>query len=122
VIVTKPSSSARRWLVTQSMLGLLPTLLALAGWLLFARTSLRDRAGLAVALLPPLGIVGYLYFAVAYWTKDGDLLKATYLLTTAAGWAIGFGYALDRLRGVTWRLAVVALVVVAVAELPFLLY
>ncbi len=69
---------------------------------LFARSSLRDRSRLAVALLPPLAIAGYLYFAVVYWTPDGDLLKATYMLTTTAGWAIGFGYALDRIRGRLW--------------------
>ena len=55
-----------------------------------------------------LGILGYLYFTVSYPTPDGDVLKATYMLTTTAGWALGFGYALDRLRG-RWFALVVAL-------------
>ena len=105
----KPSSSARRHLELQSLLGLVPTLLALVGWALFAIRSWRDRSGLAVALLPPLAIAGYLYFAVVYWSPDGDLLKATYMLTATAGWAIGFGYALDRIRGRLWPVTLVLL-------------
>ncbi len=120
--VTKPSSHARRHLELQSLLGLVPTLLALIGWALFALRSLRDRPRLAVALLPPLAIVGYLYFAVVYWTPDGDLLKATYMLTTAAGWAIGFGYALDRIRGRCGRSRSPCSALLALAELPFLIY
>jgi hypothetical protein len=121
-VVTTPSAWARHNLVLQSLLGLVPTLLALVGWALFALRSWRDRAGLAVALLPALAIVGYLYFAVAYWTHDGDLLKTTYMLTAVAGWAIGFGYALDRIRGRLWPIMVVLLGLFAIAELPFLVY
>jgi hypothetical protein len=120
--VTKPSGSERRQLQLQSLLGLVPTLLALLGWAAFARASLRERAGLAVALLPPLSLVGYLYFAVSYWTPDGALLKATYVLTAASAWAIGFGYALDRLRGRFWHVTLVLLGLCALAELPFLFY
>ena len=43
------------------------------------------------------------------------------MLTTAAGWALGFGYALDRLRGRAWR-SLVLLGLFALAELPFLVY
>ena len=121
---TKPSCrrATRRHLELQSLLGLVPTLLALVGWALFAIRSWRDRAGLAVALLPPLAIAGYLYFAVVYWSPDGDLLKATYMLTATAGWAIGFGYALDRIRGRLWPVTLVLLGLFALAELPFLIY
>jgi hypothetical protein len=118
--VTRPTSSAKRELRIQSFLGLVPTLLALVGWAAFARASLRERAGLAVALLPLLAIVGYLYFAFVYWTPDGDLLKATYMLTGAAGWAIGFGYALDRIRGRLWPVTIAVLALCALVELPFL--
>jgi hypothetical protein len=45
-----------------------------------------------------------------------------YLLTTTASWALGFGYALDRLRGGAWRLTVALLALCALVELPFLLY
>ena len=122
VTVTKPSASAARSLRLQSLLGLVPTALAVVGWLLLARASLRRRAALAIALLPLLGLAAYLYFAGRYWTPDGDLLKATYMLTTAAGWAIGFGFALDRLRGRWFTVTVVLLGLIALAELPFLVY
>ena len=121
--VKKPSASARHRLQLQAVVGLVPTLLALVGWVLFARESWRRREGLAVALLAPLAIAGYLYFAVVYWTSDGDLLKTTYMLTAASAWAIGFGYALDRLRGRLWRVTLVLLVAVraARAAVPLLL-
>jgi hypothetical protein len=76
-------------------------------------------------VLPPLGILAYLYFAVAYSyaaLPDGDLLKATYMLTTAAGWAIGFGYALERIRGRLWGPTSALLAGAALVELPFLRY
>ena len=120
--VTSPGGSARRQLQLQSLLGLVPTLLALFGWVAFARASLRERAGLAVALLPAFAIVGYLYFAVLYWQPDGALLKATYMLTAASAWAIAFGYALDRLRGRLWYVTLVLLGLCALAELPFIVY
>ncbi len=120
--VTRPSAHAARWLKLQSLLGLVPTALALAGWVLLARSSWRRREGLAVALLPLLGLSAYLYFAVRYWTPDGDLLKATYMLTTAAGWALAFGYALDRLPGRAFKVTVALLGLLALAELPFLFY
>jgi hypothetical protein len=44
------------------------------------------------------------------------------MLTTAVGWAIGFGYALDRLPGRAFRATVVLLGLLALAELPFLFY
>jgi hypothetical protein len=106
----------------QSFVGLLPTLLAVAGWLLLLARSVRAPPRLAVALLPGLGLLGYLYFTVSYPTADGDVLKASYMLTTAPAWALGFGYALDRLPG---RLRVVVagvLAASALVALPFLLY
>jgi hypothetical protein len=77
---------------------------------------------LPVALLPGLGLLGYLYFTVSYPTADGDVLKASYMLTTAPAWALAFGYAIDRLPS---RMRVVAAIVLgasALASLPFLLY
>ena len=65
----------------------------------FARASLRRPRRLAGrAAAAARRSLGYLYFAVSYPTPDGDLLKASYMLTTAR---LGdrFGYALDRLRG-----------------------
>jgi hypothetical protein len=106
----------------QSFVGLLPTLLAVAGWLLLLARSVRAPPRLAVALLPGLGLLGYLYFTVSYPTPDGDVLKASYMLTTAPAWALAFGYGLDRLPG---RLRVVVagvLAASALVALPFLLY
>jgi len=114
--------SARHELELQAVVGLLPTLLAVAGWLWFLLGSLRSPPRLAVALTPLLGLIGYLYFTVSYPTPDGDVLKATYMLTTAVGWALGFGYALDRLRGRAFLAVVGLLGVSALLELPFLLY
>jgi hypothetical protein len=106
----------------QAFLGLLPTLLAVAGWLSLLVRSWRVPERLPAVLLPALGLLGYLYFTVSYPTPDGDVLKASYMLTTAPAWALAFGYALDRLRG-RWRLAVAAILAAsALASLPFLLY
>jgi dolichyl-phosphate-mannose-protein mannosyltransferase len=121
-IVGTPTTGQRHRLVLQSLLGLFPTLVALAGWLLMARASLRRPQALVVALLPVLGIIGYLYFAVSYWTDDGDLLKATYMLSAAGAWALGFGYALDRLRGRAWPAVLAVLGVCALVGLPFIVY
>ena len=95
--------------------------LLVAAAVLLAR-SLRSPPRLAVALLPGLGVLGYLYFTVSYPTSDGDVLKASYMLTTAPAWALAFGYAVDRLPGRA-RVAVAALLAAsALAALPFLLY
>ena len=106
----------------QSFLGLLPTLLAVAGWVLLLLRSRRVPGRLPVALLPGLGILGYLYFTVSYPTPDGDVLKASYMLTTAPAWALAFGYALDRLPGRVRLLTAAVLAASALASLPFLLY
>jgi hypothetical protein len=106
----------------QAFLGLLPTLLAVVGWVVLLARSWRTPARLPVALLPGLGLLGYLYFTVSYPTPDGDVLKASYMLTTAPAWALAFGYAVDRLPG-RLRLVVAAILVAsALVSLPFLLY
>jgi hypothetical protein len=107
---------------SQSILGLLPTLLAVGGWLVLLVRSRGDPVRLSVALLPGLGLLGYLYFTVSYPTPDGDVLKASYMLTTAPAWAIAFGYAVDRLPGRIRPAAAVILGASALASLPFLLY
>jgi hypothetical protein len=115
-----PSAGAKRSLVIQSVVGLVPTLLALIGWLLLARSSLRRPKALAVAALPVIGLAGYLYYAARYWTHDGDLLKTTFMLSTTAAWALGFGYALDRIRGRWWPVTLALVGVAALVEIPFL--
>jgi hypothetical protein len=106
----------------QSFLGLLPTLLALVGWVLLLVRSLRAPPRLATALLPGLGLLGYLYFTVSYPTPDGDVLKASYMLTTAPAWALAFGYALERIPGRARVVVAGVLAASALAALPFLLY
>jgi hypothetical protein len=122
-----PTPRQKRELKQQSELGLVPTLLALAGWGGMLVTALRRRAPalLAAALLPLLGIFGYLYFTVSYPTPDGDVLKASYMLTTAPAWALAFGYAFDWVSG-RGRLVRAALLLVtagsALLSIPFLVY
>ncbi len=106
----------------QSFLGLLPTLLALSGWVVLLARSWRVPARLPTAMLPGLALLGYLYFTVSYPTPDGDVLKASYMLTAAPAWALAFGYAVDRLPGRTRLLLCAVLIVSALASLPFLLY
>ena len=123
-----PDRGTRRELQAQSLLGVAPTLLAVGGWLLILAASLRRRtlarapAQPLVALLPLAGLAGYLYFAVSYPTPDGDVLKATYLLTTAPAWALAFAYALDRLPRRALVPAAALLAASALADLRFLVY
>jgi hypothetical protein len=96
-------ATGKRELEAQNVLGFLPTLLAIGGVLALVRESLRkgSRFGspglLVVALLPIVGLLGFLVFTVTYPSGDGDVIKAAYVLTTVPGWAIGFGYAVSRL-------------------------
>lgn len=115
----KGEPAAKGQLRLQSWVGLLPTLLAVGGLV----ALLRRRLWL-VALVPVLGLLGYGFFTVAYPTADGDVLKSSYMLTTATAWALCFGYAVDvlaRRRRLGIALAAV-LCASALAELPFLLY
>ena len=98
------------------------TCLALALGLALLVRSRGSPARLPVAVLPGLGLLGYLYFTVGYPTPDGDVLKASYMLTTAPAWAIAFGYAVDRLPSRLRPVAAVVLGASALAALPFLLY
>jgi hypothetical protein len=90
--------TGRRELEAQNVLGFVPTLLAIGGviGLLVAavrKGRLADPALLVTALLPVVGLLGFLLFTVSYPSGDGDVIKAGYLLTTVPAWAIGFGYA-----------------------------
>jgi hypothetical protein len=101
---TAPSSKTERQLKLQNEIGLLPTALALAGWVALLVCAARTREP-ATALLPLFGLVGvlsFLYFTVANPSPDGDVLKATYLLTTIPVWAVSFGWALDRVARDRW--------------------
>jgi hypothetical protein len=93
-------AARERWLLrAQSLAAAVPTVLAVAGWLALLWRSRRRPELLPVTLLPLAGIAGMLYFTVSYPTPDGDVIKATYMLTTVPAWALCFGAAVDRL----WR-------------------
>ena len=122
-----PSEAARRELTAQSVAGLLPTGLAVAGWLALLAAAVRRLRSrperLLVALLPLAGIAGMLYFTVSYPTPDGDVIKATYMLTTLPAWALAFGLATERAaRGRAALVLVPLLVLAALASLRFALY
>jgi len=125
---TPPTPEVDRQLTLQSELGLVPTAMALGGWIALLVGSLRRRAlgpgRLAVALLPLFGLLSFLYFTVSYPTPDGDVIKTVYMLITVPGWALGFGYAVDRLsRNVLTGLAIaVFLVGSLVLSLGFLIF
>ncbi len=120
----KPSPARNGWLVVQQIVGLIPTGLAIGGWLvlLWLAVRRRDPTRLLVSLLPLAGLAGYLFFTVSYPTPDGDVLKPTYMLTTLGAWALCFGYAAVKL-GERWpRLVTWTLVTLAVIDLPFVIY
>jgi 4-amino-4-deoxy-L-arabinose transferase-like glycosyltransferase len=118
----QPAGWERGDLQLQSVVGLLPTLVAVVGSLLLLLRSLRSPPKLALALVPLFGLLGYLYFTVSFPTPDGDVLKGTYMLASLPGWAFGFAYALDRLRGNWFTLTVALLALGALVQLPFLFY
>jgi hypothetical protein len=86
---TPLDSQGRHELEAQSALGLAPTLLAIGGVLALLGSTLRrlEPGLLMVALLPPVGLLGFLAFPVAYPSGDGDVIKAGYALTTLPGGA-----------------------------------
>ncbi len=116
----KPSSVQRTWLVVQNVVGIVPTLLAVAGLLALLAAAVRRRSPsiVLVALMPVLALAGYLYFAIAYPTLDGDVLKPTFMLSALWAWALCFAWIATRLP----RRAVLVLVALAAIDLPFLVY
>jgi 4-amino-4-deoxy-L-arabinose transferase-like glycosyltransferase len=119
-----------RQLVDQAYIGLIPTAFAVTGLIgllvvSLRRRVLRDRpAQLLVPLLAVAGIVGFLYFTVSYPTPDGDVLKASYMLTTAPAWALCFGWTFDALtrdRLMRWGI-VLLFAAFAITDLGFLLF
>ena len=116
-----PSTRERRQLTAQMLLALVPTALLAGGWLVLLVRSLRPGAvrrvpeRLLIALLPLAGIAGMLYFTVSYPTPDGDVIKATYMLTTVPAWAICFGFAVDAVCRRRPRLAVPLAVLLVLA-------
>ncbi len=120
-----PWPPALRVMKDQSWIGVLPTALAIGGWAVLLLRSLRRRRELlAIALLPPVALFGYLYRSYLFLSTDGDLLKASYILTTAPVWALGFGVVFGAFARFPFVRAGIALCLLtfAVLELRFMLY
>jgi 4-amino-4-deoxy-L-arabinose transferase-like glycosyltransferase len=115
-------------LVRQSVLGVLPTGLAVAGLIALLGLAVsrpREDVGRLVAALPPIAAVtALLYFAVAYPTTDGDTIKGTYALAAVPALALCFGFAVDQLarRRVVGLALGAVLVASALATIPFLVW
>lgn len=123
-VASHPGRAVHLVLATQSFVGLVPSALALAGWLALlalgvARPRMRAQQILLV-LLPLLALGGFVYYASNQVTPDGDTIKGIFLLTATPAWALCFGFALDRLaRGRAAAPLVVVLVLLALADLRF---
>jgi hypothetical protein len=123
-----PSPEGLAVLRQQTKVGVLPTILAIVGWIGLWGIAVRRRAD-GVALIPllllPLLAVGAVFWrAYATPTPDGNLVKASYALISVPVWALGFGVAVDWLSR-SRMLAVglgITLVVLAVLTLRFNLY
>ena len=122
----KPLPAAQRILKDQSYIGVVPTLLALAGWLGLLYVALRRKRALApLALVPLFAVGGYLYRSYVALSHDGDVLKAVYAVNTAPVWALCFGLATAWLasRSSLARYGMVVLFVAfAILELRFTMY
>jgi 4-amino-4-deoxy-L-arabinose transferase-like glycosyltransferase len=112
----------------QSVIGFMPTGLALAGLLALLALAVarpREDPGRLVPALPPLAATAaVLYFATAYPTNDGDTIKGTYALAGIPAFAVCFGFAVDRLASnrIVGIVLGVLLVGSALASLPFLVW
>jgi hypothetical protein len=90
----------RRPLVLQSLAGLVPTVLILAGAIGLAVAAVRRRSLALLAVLAPLALLvaSYVFFLARYPKADGDNIKALYLLSTVAPLAVCGGWALAQVR------------------------
>ena len=110
----------------QMFVGIVPSVLALAGILALALLA-KARRSPAIAVLPLSAVAlvaAYVVFAVRYPSTDGDTIKGTYLLMALPAACLGAAFVVDvlRPRGRGWAI-VTALAVVAVVavQLPFLI-
>ncbi len=109
----------------QMFVGIVPSVLALAGILALALLA-KARRSPAIAVLPLSAVAlvaAYVVFAVRYPSTDGDTIKGTYLLMALPAACLGAAFVVDvlRPRGRGWAI-VTALAVAAVVavQLPFL--
>ncbi len=110
----------------QAVVGVVPTVLALAGLIaLGLLAGARRSPSLALLPLSAAGVAtAYVAFAVRYPSPDGDTIKATYLLMALPAAAVAAAFLIDALRprGRSWATAgVVALGALVAVQLPFLI-
>jgi hypothetical protein len=109
----------------QSLLGIAPSVIALAGVLALALLA-GSRRSPALAVLPLSAVavgLAYTAFAVRYPSTDGDTIKATYLLMGLPAATLGAAFVLDTLwpKGRWPRLVgALALTALVAVQLPFL--
>ena len=129
-----PPEKALNEMRQQSWIGLVPTFLGIGAWLALLVTwgknayrrheDVRISALGPIVLLPLIAWVGFLYYAIGYFTYEGDNIKGTYMLNAVPAWALLFAWGLERAR----RLPVIGLPLVlvlvgsALLSLPFLVY
>ena len=100
--IQKPmTESIENRLTIQTIVGVLPTLLAAAGLfalaaLAFVRARVQPELML-VPLLPLVALAGTLYYAHGYPSVDGDTVKALFLLPAVPAFALCFGFAVETL-------------------------
>ena len=110
----------------QAVIGIVPSVLALAGIVALALLAVARRSA-AIGLLPlsALAVAGaYALFAVLYPSTDGDTIKGTYLLMALPAASVGLAFVVDALRPRTRAATAVTAAVVALfvaAQLPFLI-
>jgi hypothetical protein len=119
-----PSVVAER--TRQMFVGVVPSILALAGLLALALlATVRRSAALAVLPLTAVALVAaYVVFALRYPSTDGDTIKGTYLLMALPAGSLGAAFVVDALRprGREWTIATAcAVAALAAIQLPFLI-
>ena len=118
-----PDPDEKRDLTLQMVAGVLPTALAVGGWVWALVTGVlpsglrRSPERLLIGLLPLAGLAGMLYFTVSYPTPDGDVIKGSYMLTTLPAWSVAFAVATDAVAARLPRWAGIGLAVVLLAIL-----
>lgn len=111
----EPATGEAAQLIAQNTLGLLPTLLAVAGVIALGALAVRGRERRA-AVIPALALLalsGFLYYATNTVTPDGDTIKPIFMTSATPAWALGFGFAVDRLARGRWRAPLLALLALA---------
>jgi hypothetical protein len=123
-----PSPQALKVLQDQNWIGVLPTFLAIGGWVglcvLAVRRRLEGVPILPLVLLPAIALGAYFWRAYVLPSPDGDLTKASYLLTTVPAWALGFGLAVEWLSRNRWIMVGIAgvLLTFGILEMRFIFY